>query len=45
MENLLSREVARIAADTLEDGFDLIVFKPGGNSDMVHQEAWSMRRR
>jgi FtsZ-interacting cell division protein YlmF len=37
VENLVAREVARIAADTLEDGFDLIVFMPGDYSDMVDQ--------
>ncbi|SDY72876.1 hypothetical protein SAMN05660209_03594 [Geodermatophilus africanus] len=35
MENLVTREVARIASDTLEDGFDLIVFMPGDYNDMV----------
>jgi hypothetical protein len=35
VENLVAREVARIASDTLEDGFDLIVFMPGDYSDMV----------
>jgi transaldolase len=34
-ENPVAREVARIASDTLEDGFDLIVFMPGDYSDMV----------
>jgi FtsZ-interacting cell division protein YlmF len=37
VENLVAREVARIASDTLEDGFDLIVFMPGDYSDMVDQ--------
>ena len=37
VENLVAREVARIASDTLEDGFDLIVFTPGDYSDMVDQ--------
>ena len=31
----MAREVARIASDTLEDGFDLIVSMPGDYSDMV----------
>ena len=35
VENLVAREVARIASDTLEDGFDLIVSMPGDYSDMV----------
>ncbi len=38
VENLVAREVARIASDTLEDGFDLIVFMPGDYSDMVDRE-------
>jgi hypothetical protein len=35
VEKLVAREVARIASDILEDGFDLIVFMPGDYSDMV----------
>ncbi len=35
VKNLVAREVARIASETLEDGFDLIVFMPGDYSDMV----------
>ena len=37
VDNLVAREVARIASDTLEDGFDLIVFMPGDYSDMVDE--------
>ncbi len=37
VETLVSREVARIAANTRQDGFDLIVFMPGDYSDMVDQ--------
>jgi hypothetical protein len=38
VETLVSREVARIASDTLQDGFDLIVFMPGNCSDMVDEQ-------
>jgi FtsZ-interacting cell division protein YlmF len=37
VENLVAREVARIASDTLEDGFDLVVFMPGDYSDAVDE--------
>jgi hypothetical protein len=37
VENLVAREVARIASHTLEDGFDLIVFMPGDYSDLVDE--------